>query len=69
MGYDKHNEEHLVMGSSVGPNKENIQHASDDTLKQIHSFIASFITMKKSLAIGYYGKGIYMIIHYNNSLQ
>ncbi|KAI8883841.1 hypothetical protein K501DRAFT_136435, partial [Backusella circina FSU 941] len=50
--------------TSGGLIKENIQHTSDATLKQIHSFIdilnsdiaqnmdASFITMKKSLAIG-----------------
>lgn len=64
MGYDKHNEERLVMELSAGPIKENIQHTTDGTLKQMHSFIAilnsdiarnmnaSFTTMKKSLAIG-----------------
>jgi hypothetical protein len=64
MDDDIHNEERLVMESSGGPIKKSIRHTSDDTLKQIQSFTAilssniahnmdaSFIIMKKSLAIG-----------------
>ncbi|KAI8078026.1 uncharacterized protein B0P05DRAFT_458710, partial [Gilbertella persicaria] len=62
MGCDIYNQERLVMESSGGSIKENIQHTSNDTLKQMHSSIgilnsdithkmASFIIMKKSLAI------------------
>lgn len=40
MGYDKHNEERLVMEYSGGPIKENIHHTSDNTLKQIHISLA-----------------------------
>jgi hypothetical protein len=50
MGYDVYNEERVVMESSSGPIKENIRHTVDDTVKQVHSSVASYLTVVKALA-------------------